>query len=44
MRLRGELWHPKIVRLLDSGETDGGVLYAVFELVPGSTLKTVLGG
>src|SRR5713226_6957247 len=43
MRLCGELSHPNIVRLIDSGESDTGVLYAVFEFVPGSTLKEVLG-
>ena len=42
MRLCGELSHPNIVRLIDSGESDEGILYAVFEFVPGSTLKAVL--
>lgn len=42
MRLTAELWHPNMVRLRDSGETADGVLYAVFELVPGTTLKRVL--
>src|SRR5262249_2810367 len=42
MRLCAELSHPNIVRLLDSGETPEGVLYAVFEHVPGSTLRELL--
>ncbi len=42
MRLCAELSHPNIVRLIDSGETGEGVLYAVFEFVPGKTLERVL--
>ena len=42
MRLGAGLSHPNIVRLFDSGETEDGQLYAVFEYVPGSTLKEVL--
>jgi serine/threonine protein kinase len=42
MRLCAELAHPNIVRLIDSGETPEGRLYAVFEYVPGFTLKDVL--
>jgi TOMM system kinase/cyclase fusion protein len=42
MRLCAELSHPNIVRLIDSGETPDGVLYAVFEYVPGSTLQKLL--
>ena len=42
MRLCVELAHPNIVRLLDSGETEDGTLYAVFEFVPGSTLKDLI--
>ena len=42
MRLCCELSHPNIVRLLDSGEADDGMLYAVFEFAPGQTLKEVL--
>jgi TOMM system kinase/cyclase fusion protein len=42
MRLCAELSHPNIVRLFDSGETDDGRLYAIFQHVPGSTLKDVL--
>src|SRR6185503_5516433 len=33
MRLCAELSHPNIVRLIDSGESSSGVLYAVFEYV-----------
>ena len=42
MRLCAELSHPNIVRLADSGESERGVLYAVFEYVPGVTLAEVL--
>ena len=42
MRVCAGLSHPNIVRLIDSGETEGGLLYAVFEYVPGETLKEVL--
>ena len=42
MRLSAGLSHPNIVRLFDSGETEDGRLFAVFEYVPGSTLKEVL--
>ena len=41
-RLCAELSHPNIVRLIDSGETSDGQLYAIFEYVPGATLKDVL--
>ncbi|MGK4004177.1 TOMM system kinase/cyclase fusion protein [Sorangium sp. So ce1036] len=36
------LHHPNIVRLLDSGQTDEGQLYAVFEFVPGKNLAELL--
>ena len=42
MRLCAELSHPNIVRLIDSGEAEAGLLYAVLEYVPGATLKDVL--
>jgi TOMM system kinase/cyclase fusion protein len=42
MRLCAGLAHPNIVRLIDSGESDEGILYTVFEFVPGSTLRAVL--
>jgi TOMM system kinase/cyclase fusion protein len=42
LRACAQLAHPHIVRLLDSGETAGGQLYAVFEYVPGATLRQVL--
>jgi serine/threonine protein kinase len=42
MRLCGELAHPHIVRLIDSGESEEGILYTVFEFVPGATLKAVI--
>ena len=40
--LYADLTHPNIVQLLDAGESEDGVLYAVFEYVPGGTLKDVL--
>jgi TOMM system kinase/cyclase fusion protein len=42
LRLSAELAHPNIVRLLDSGETEDGTLFAVFEHVDGATLKEVI--
>ena len=39
MRTCARLAHPHIVRLLDSGETTDGVPYAVFDYVPGATLR-----
>src|SRR5262245_18744447 len=42
MRLCAGLSHPNIVRLIDSGEAVDGMLYAVFEHVPGTTLREVL--
>ncbi len=42
MRLSAGLSHPNIVSLIDSGETADGTLYAIFEFVPGRTLKDLL--
>jgi serine/threonine protein kinase len=42
MRLCARLYHPHIVRLIDSGRTEQGQLYSVFEYVPGRTLGDVL--
>lgn len=42
MRLCARLYHPHIVRLIDSGRTATGRLYTVFEYVPGRTLGDVL--
>src|ERR1700722_14753046 len=33
-----QLYHPDVVRLLDSGQLDGDVHFAVFEFIPGITL------
>ncbi len=41
-KLCAELNHPHIVQLLDKGQTSENQLYAVFEYVPGETLKGVL--
>jgi TOMM system kinase/cyclase fusion protein len=42
MRACAELHHPHVVRLIDSGETDDGLLFSVFEYVPGQTLADLL--
>lgn len=42
MRLCAQLYHPNIVRLIDSGEAALGALYAVFEWVPGQNLGELL--
>jgi TOMM system kinase/cyclase fusion protein len=42
MRVCAELHHAHIVRLIDSGETDGEILFSVFEYVPGTTLAELL--
>ena len=41
-RLCAALNHPNIVRLLDAGETGEGLLYSVFEYLPGEDLMKVL--
>lgn len=40
--LCSRLQHPNIVRLLDKGQCEGDLLYAVFEYVDGLTLKDLL--
>lgn len=40
--LCSRLQHPNIVRLLDKGQGDNDLLYAVFEYVDGKTLKELL--
>ena len=42
MRLCADLYHPNIVRLIDSGTSEAGFLYSVFEYVPGVTLRDLL--
>ncbi|WP_437317629.1 TOMM system kinase/cyclase fusion protein [Sorangium sp. So ce385] len=42
MQLCGQMHHPNIVRLVDSGQADGGVVYSVFEFLPGKNLAEVL--
>ncbi|WP_437672099.1 TOMM system kinase/cyclase fusion protein [Sorangium sp. So ce131] len=42
MQLCGQMHHPNIVRLLDSGRADGGAVYSVFEYIPGKTLAQVI--
>jgi len=42
MAICAELHHPNIVRFIDSGVTDTGEPYAVFEFLPGKTLAEVL--
>jgi TOMM system kinase/cyclase fusion protein len=41
-KLCGELHHPNIVQLIDSGEAEDGMLYTVFEFIPGKDLARVL--
>ena len=38
----GNLGHPNIVKLFDFGSTEDGLLYMVFELVPGADLSSLL--
>jgi serine/threonine protein kinase len=42
MKVCAELHHAHVVRLIDSGETDSGLLFSVFEFVPGPTLAELL--
>jgi len=42
MQLCAQLYHPHIVRLIDSGRVEPDLLYTVFEYVPGKTLTDVL--
>lgn len=41
-RLCAQLHHPNIVKLIDSGRTEDGLLYTVFSFAPGDTLADVL--
>jgi TOMM system kinase/cyclase fusion protein len=41
-RLCAKLYHPNIVRLIDSGQCEDDLLYTVFEYVPGKNLRQVL--
>lgn len=41
-QLCAQLHHANIVRVLDKGQTEGGDVFAVFEYVPGLTLKQLL--
>jgi class 3 adenylate cyclase len=42
MKLCGQMHHPNIVRLFDSGKTASGLVYSVFEFAPGKDLSNVL--
>jgi len=42
--LGSHLQHPNIVRLLDKGQCDSGLIYAVFEYIEGQSLKERLMG
>jgi len=42
MRLCGQLHHPNVVRLMDSGQADARLIYSVFEFVPGKDLARIL--
>ena len=42
MQLYSELNHPNIVKVIESGETDTGLMFIVFEYIPGRTLDVIL--
>ncbi|MEW6730279.1 MAG: serine/threonine-protein kinase [Acidobacteriota bacterium] len=42
MRAASLIKHPNVVDLIDSGETDDGIVYMVMELLEGITLKQVI--
>jgi TOMM system kinase/cyclase fusion protein len=42
MQICAQMHHPNIVRLMDSGQAAGGVVYSVFSFVPGKNLGEVL--
>lgn len=42
MQLYGKLDHPNIVKVIDSGETDNGILFIAFEFIKGKTLAELL--
>jgi TOMM system kinase/cyclase fusion protein len=42
MLLYGKLNHPNIVKVIDSGETDNGILFITFEYIKGITLADLL--
>jgi len=42
MQLCARVHHPNIVRLIDSGQAENGVVYTVFEYAPGKNLAQVL--
>ncbi|WP_437976533.1 TOMM system kinase/cyclase fusion protein [Sorangium sp. So ce295] len=42
MQLCGQLHHPNIVSLIDSGQADEDVVYSVFQFAPGKDLARVL--
>ncbi|HEY4015577.1 MAG TPA: TOMM system kinase/cyclase fusion protein [Polyangiaceae bacterium] len=42
MQICSQIYHPNIVRLMDSGHTPEGIVFSVFEFVPGKNLAQVL--
>ncbi len=42
MLLYGQLDHPNIVNIIDSGETETGLLFIIFEYIQGMTLAQIL--
>ncbi|HEX8705105.1 MAG TPA: serine/threonine-protein kinase, partial [Myxococcaceae bacterium] len=42
MQICAQMHHPNIVRLMDSGQADGGIVYSIFEFVPGKSLAELL--
>lgn len=42
MQICSQIYHPNIVRLMDSGHTAEGVVFSVFEFVPGKNLAQTI--
>jgi TOMM system kinase/cyclase fusion protein len=42
MQICSQIYHPNIVRLMDSGHTAEGVVFSVFEFVPGKNLAQII--
>jgi TOMM system kinase/cyclase fusion protein len=42
MQICAQMHHPNIVGLIDSGQAEAGIVYSIFEFVPGNNLSQVL--
>ncbi len=42
MQICAQMHHPNIVSLIDSGQAEGGIVYSVFEFLPGKNLAELL--